>query len=90
MPDLSLKHIQNQEQSMEKTLYAAKGSKRDLLSIGDSQSFGGKGLRKMMRTEKLSFCQPNQQSKLEMFQQEVEELFLFQTGVPSLLRHGGR
>ena len=25
-----------------------------------------------------------------MFQQEVEELFFFQTGVPSLLRHGGR
>ena len=30
--------------------------------------------------EKLSLSQPNRQSKLEMFQQEVEELFFFQTG----------
>ena len=30
--------------------------------------------------EKLSLYQPNRQSKLEMFQQEVEELFFFQTG----------
>ena len=36
-PDLSLKHIQNQEQSVEwRKLYAAKGSKRDLLPIGAS------------------------------------------------------
>ena len=55
-----------------------------------AKALGGKGLRKMMRTEKLSFYQPNRQPKLEMFQQEVEELFFFQTGVPSLLRHGGR
>ena len=29
--------------------------------------------------EKLSLSQPNRQSKLEMFQQEVEELFFLQT-----------
>ena len=29
---------------------------------------------------KLNLSQPNRQSKLEMFQQEVEELFFLQTG----------
>ena len=33
-----------------------------------------------MPAEKLSLSQPNRQSKLEMFQQEVEELFFLQTG----------
>ena len=35
---------------------------------------------KRVPAEKLSLSQPNRQSKLEMFQQEVEELFFFQTG----------
>ena len=30
--------------------------------------------------EKLSLSQPNRQSKLEMFQQEVKKLFFLQTG----------
>ena len=47
-------------------------------------------LAERVPAEKLSFCQPNRQSKLEMVQQKVEELFFLQTGVPSLLRHGGR
>ena len=32
------------------------------------------------QVEKLTLSQPNRQSKLEMFQQEVEELFFLQTG----------
>ena len=32
-------------------------------------------LQRERQAEKLSFYQPNRQSKLEMFQQEVEELF---------------
>ena len=35
---------------------------------------------KRVPAEKLSLSQPNRQSKLEMFQHKVEELFFFQTG----------
>ena len=36
--------------------------------------------RERAPAEKLSLSQPNRQSKLEMFQQEVQELFFLQTG----------
>ena len=38
------------------------------------------GSKERAPSEKLSLSQPNRQSKHEMFQQEVEELFFFQTG----------
>ena len=47
-------------------------------------------LQRERQAEKLSLSKPNRQSKLEMVQQKVEELFFLQTGVPSLLHDGGR